>query len=191
LAQDIFKECFDAHRELLSATEQHCREPLGRLAAVIASCLAAGGKLLIFGNGGSAADAQHIAAELTIRFVRERRALPALALTTDSSALTACSNDLGFEQVFSRQIEALGCPGDVALGISTSGNSPNVVRALSCARSQGLKVAALAGRDGGRLRGIADPLVVVPAEETARIQEMHVLMGHILCADIEHRLGLV
>lgn len=131
-----------------------------------------------------------MAAEFTIRFVKDRRALAAIALTTDSSALTACGNDLGFDQIFSRQVEALGRPGDVAIGFSTSGNSPNVINALEGARSQRLTAAAFSGKDGGKLRGIADPLIVIPSQETARIQEMHILLGHILCAQVEHELGL-
>jgi D-sedoheptulose 7-phosphate isomerase len=150
-----------------------------------------GGKLLLFGNGGSAADAQHLSAELTIRFVRHRRALAAIALTTDTSALTACANDYGFETVFARQIEALGRPGDVAIGFSTSGQSPNIIRALEAARKTGIAAAAFGGNSGGGLPGIADPLIVVPSTVTARIQELHILLGHVLCAEIEERLGII
>ncbi len=155
-----------------------------------AAALAAGKHIYFFGNGGSAADAQHIATELSIRFIKDRKALPGLALTTDSSALTACANDLGFDQIFSRQIEAFGKPGDVALGISTSGNSTNVIAALQTAKKQGMTAAAFTGGDGGKLKAVADPLIIVPSKETARIQEMHILLGHILCAEIEHQLGL-
>ena len=190
MPHDIFQKCFATHRALISPTEQTCREPLERLAALIVKALRSHRKLLFFGNGGSAADAQHMAAEFTIRFVKDRRALAAIALTTDSSALTACGNDLGFDQIFSRQVEALGRPGDVAIGFSTSGNSPNVINALEGARSQRLTAAAFSGKDGGKLRGIADPLIVIPSQETARIQEMHILLGHILCAQVEHELGL-
>jgi D-sedoheptulose 7-phosphate isomerase len=160
------------------------------LCAAAAQALETGQRIFFFGNGGSAADAQHIATELSVRFINDRRALAGLALTTDSSVLTACGNDFGFEHIFSRQIEALGQPGDVALGLSTSGNSPNVVAALQCARGKGMIPAAFAGNDGGKLRGVADPLVIVPCQETARIQEMHILLGHILCSEIESRLGL-
>jgi len=145
---------------------------------------------LFFGNGGSAADAQHLAAELTIRFAANRRALAGIALTTDTSALTACANDFGFEAVFSRQIEALGRAGDVAIGFSTSGNSANVIRALETARKLDMTAAALTGSTGGKLAGLADPILLVPSATTARIQEMHSLLGHILCAEIEARLGL-
>jgi len=187
---DIFRRSFREHRKLSSETEKSCRDPLERLGTLIVAALRANGKLLLFGNGGSAADAQHLAAEFSVRFIDKRRALAALALTTDTSALTGCGNDFGFDRVFSRQLEALGRPGDVALGISTSGESPNVVEALRTAEAQGLTAAAFSGGTGGRLQGIANPLILVPSCETARIQEMHILLGHILCADVEHRLGL-
>lgn len=191
MRRDLFDECFDRHREVTSLTAQACREPMEQLETLATETLRSGGKLLLFGNGGSAADAQHLAAEFTIRFERDRPALAAIALTTDSSALTACGNDYGFDRIFSRQLEALARPGDLAIGFSTSGNSPNVVAALRCAREKNLGAAAFSGRDGGQLQGLAYPLIVVPAQETARIQEMHILLGHILCAEIEHRLGLV
>ena len=187
----IFQNCFEAHRALLAETEIACAEPLARLAELCVDSLQNGGKLLLFGNGGSAADAQHLSAELTIRFVRHRRALAAVALTTDTSALPACANDYGFETVFARQIEALGRPGDVAIGFSTSGQSPNIIRALEAARKTGIAAAAFGGNSGGGLNGIADPLIVVPSTVTARIQEMHILLGHVLCAEIEERLGII
>ena len=190
MPHDIYQKCFATHRALISPTEKTCREPLEQLGALVVAALRSHRKLLFFGNGGSAADAQHLASEFTIRFVKDRRALAAISLTTNSSALTACGNDFGFDQIFSRQVEALGRPGDVAIGLSTSGNSPNVVEALKRARSQRLTAAAFSGKDGGKLRGIADPLIVVPSQETARIQEMHLLLGHILCAEVEHQLGL-
>jgi D-sedoheptulose 7-phosphate isomerase len=190
LQTDIFTECLDKHRSVLEATSAACRDGMAKLCELAAQALDSGKRIFFFGNGGSAADAQHIATELSVRFIKDRRALAGLALTTDSSVLTACGNDLGFDQVFARQIEAFGQPGDVALGISTSGNSPNIILALECARRKGLVAAAFAGKDGGRLRGIADPLIIVPCDETARIQEMHILLGHILCAEIENRLGL-
>lgn len=190
MKDEIFQRCFDTHRELINPTEKACREPLEQLGNLATNALRAQGKLLFFGNGGSAADAQHMAAEFTIRFVKDRRALAAIALSTDTSALTACGNDFGFDRIFSRQIEALGRPGDVAIGFSTSGNSPNVLCALELARSMGLTAAAFSGNDGGKLRAIADPLIIVPSRETAGIQEMHILLGHIFCADVEHQLGL-
>ncbi len=179
----------DQHARALDAT----RALGGQFARLVEACSGAitgGGKILLFGNGGSAADAQHLAAELTVRYRRNRRALPAIALTTDSSALTAIGNDLGFEQLFARQIEALGRPGDVALGISTSGRSANVLSALERARADGLVAAAMGGGDGGGLAGLADPLLLVPSTVTARIQEMHILLGQALCGAIEIALGL-
>jgi D-sedoheptulose 7-phosphate isomerase len=187
----IFQDCFEDHRTLLNETETSCGEPLARLTDLCVNALRRGGKLLLFGNGGSAADAQHLSAELTIRFVRHRRALAAIALTTDTSALTACANDYGFETVFARHIEALGRPGDVALGFSTSGQSPNVICALAAARKMDITAAAFGGNSGGGLNGVADPLIVVPSTVTARIQEMHILLGHVLCAEIEERLGII
>lgn len=140
-----------------------------------------GGKILLAGNGGSAADAQHIAAEFIGRFVKNRKSYPAIALSTDTSALTAIANDYGFERVFSRQIEGLGNENDVFIGITTSGSSPNIVQAIEQARQRGLKTVVLTGRDGGILRGIADVELIVPSDVTARIQEMHILIGHIIC----------
>jgi D-sedoheptulose 7-phosphate isomerase len=144
-----------------------------------------GGKILLAGNGGSAADAQHIAAEFVGRFVKERRSLPAIALTVDTSALTAIANDYGFESVFARQIEGLGRKEDVFIGISTSGNSPNIVSAVEAAQKNGLTTILFLGRDGGILRGVADAEIIVPSDITAHIQEMHILIGHILCEYID------
>ena len=157
-------------------------------AAAIRASREAGGKLLVFGNGGSAADAQHLAAELVNRFQRERPAIAAIALSTDTSILTSVANDYSFDRVFVRQIEALGRPGDVALGISTSGRSPSVVRALEAARARGLKTVALTGRDGGTAAEVADILVNVPADSTARIQEVHRTLIHAICELIEDEL---
>lgn len=180
---------FDDHARALADTREAVAESFARLVEACARALEAGGKILFFGNGGSAADAQHLAAELVVRYVSNRRALPALALTTDSSILTACSNDFSYDDVFARQIEALMRPEDVAIGISTSGNSPNVVKALEAVRRLGGTAAGLSGRDGGAMRGVCDPLVVVPSAVTARIQEMHILIGHSLCDLLERRAG--
>ncbi len=155
----------------------------------ISESLKAGGTILIFGNGGSAADAQHFAGELVGRFLRERRGLPAVALTTDPSILTAVANDMGFEAVFRRQLEALGKPGDVAFGISTSGRSPNVVQALRFAREQGLLTLGLTGGGGGDLRGLVHYLLDVPHSETPRIQEVHGVVIHLLCQMIEEAVS--
>jgi D-sedoheptulose 7-phosphate isomerase len=185
---EIFHQHISQHRDVLDATVLACEEPLSRLVQISVDALRNGGKILFFGNGGSAADAQHLAAELSVRFVKDRRALAGLALTTDSSVLTACSNDYGFDLVFARQIEALGRAGDVAVGFTTSGNSPNIICGLQRARSMGIAAAAFTGCGGGKLPGLADPLLIVPARETARIQEMHVLLGHIFCTCLEREL---
>ena len=147
--------------------------------------LKGGGKILIFGNGGSAADAQHIAAELTGRYKKERRGLSAIALSTDTSALTAIGNDYGYSDVFSRQYEALPRKNELAWGISTSGNSQNVLKALKLAQQMGCKTLGFSGRDGGEMVGLCDVLLIAPSSDTPRIQEMHILMGHILCDLIE------
>lgn len=181
----------DEHAMVLDATRLTLRAQFEAMTAAWAQAIRQGGKILFFGNGGSAGDAQHLATELTIRYRSDRVAIAAIALTTDTSALTAAANDYGYDRVFSRQIEALGRPGDVAVGISTSGRSPNVVRALQTARSMGLTATALAGNDGGLLRDLADPLLVVPSSVTARIQEMHIMLGQMLCGALEIELGLV
>lgn len=147
-----------------------------------------GGKILIFGNGGSAADAQHIAAELVGRYKVERKGLPAIALTTDTSVLTSISNDYGYQCVFDRQIEALASEGDIAIGISTSGNSDNVTNALQLAKNLGCKTIGLSGRGGGKMNILCDVNIVVPTEDTPRIQEMHILIGHTICHLIERHL---
>lgn len=158
---------------------------VGQAATLLIEALESGHKLLLFGNGGSAADSQHIAAELVGKLVVHRRALPAIALTTDTSGLTALSNDFGYEAVFRRQIEALGRAGDVAIGISTSGSSPNVLAAVRTARALGLKTIGLTGHGGGALAGLVDCPIVVPSDNTQRIQEAHITIGHILCELIE------
>ena len=160
-------------------------ENIERAAKAIIESLKGGKKLLVFGNGGSAADSQHIAAELVGRFKMERKALPAIALTANTSILTAIANDYGYDVVFSRQIEALGVPGDVALGISTSGNSKNIIEALKKARSLGLKTIALSGGDGGSMKKEADISIVVATKDTPRVQESHILISHIICALVE------
>lgn len=160
-------------------------EDVERAASMIAEALGKSGKLLIFGNGGSAADAQHIAGELVNRFLVKRRGLPAIALTTDGGILTCIANNTGFENIFARQIEALGNRGDVCLAISTSGDSPNVLRACEQARAVGLKVIGLLGRDGGKVARLCDLALIVESSDTQRIQETHNLVGHILCELIE------
>jgi D-sedoheptulose 7-phosphate isomerase len=167
--------------------EVHAAE-VERAAQLIVDALKANGKLLVFGNGGSAADAQHIAGELINRFLQARRALPAIALTTDGGVLTCIANDSGFENVFARQIEALGTKGDVCLAISTSGTSPNVVMACEQARRQEMTVIGLLGRDGGTVAALCDLALIVSSDDTQRIQETHNLIGHIICELVEGKL---
>jgi D-sedoheptulose 7-phosphate isomerase len=171
---------------LLGSDSYH--DLVAHVATQIVKSLRAGGKVLFFGNGGSAADAQHLAAEFTGRYLKERRALPALALHGNSSAVTAIGNDYGFDQVFARQMEALGKEGDVAVGISTSGNSRNVLRALEVAKSKGIYTVALTGASGGAMKSVADCTLRIPSEETPRIQECHILTGHIICEIAEEML---
>ncbi len=187
---DFLTAEFDEHDAVVGATRTAVAEPFERLLTACVDSLRAGGKILFFGNGGSAADAQHLATELAVRYKKDRAAIAALALTTDTSALTAIGNDLGFEQLFARQVEALGRAGDVAIGISTSGRSANVIAALKTAKANGLTAAALGGGDGGDLVGLADPLLIIPSTTTARIQEMHIAVGQMLCGAIEVELGL-
>ncbi len=165
---------------------QRASEQIAEAANVIAARLQAGGKLIAFGNGGSAADAQHIAAEFVGRYRHERKALAAVALTTDSSVLTAIGNDYGFEQIFARQLEAIGKPEDVALAISTSGNSPNVLRALESAKQMRMPRIGLSGKTGGKMRGLVGICFCVPSDSTPRIQEAHTLIAHILSEIVEN-----
>ncbi|WP_292655827.1 D-sedoheptulose 7-phosphate isomerase [Nitratifractor sp.] len=174
-----------AHREVLDKVETEMQGAIEAAGRLMLQTLQNGNKVLLCGNGGSAADAQHIAAELTGRFLKERRGLPAVALTTDTSALTAIGNDYGFDRVFERQVEALAVEGDLLVGISTSGNSANVLRALERANALGCLTLGLSGRDGGAMNDLCDLNLVVPAQETARIQEMHILIGHLLCAMVD------
>jgi D-sedoheptulose 7-phosphate isomerase len=172
---------FQEGADLRMKVARECGPAIVQAASMVAASLNAGGKILFCGNGGSAADSQHLAAEFVGRFIQERRALAALALTVNTSVLTAVGNDYGFEQVFSRQIQALGCRGDVAVGISTSGQSPNVIAAMREARRLGIKTIALSGKDGGALAKCVDIPIVVSATNTARIQECHLTIGHLIC----------
>jgi D-sedoheptulose 7-phosphate isomerase len=177
-------------RESSQVKERFAAQEAGRiadLAARIAHALAQGNKVLLFGNGGSAADAQHIAAELTGKFLKVRAAVPALALTTNTSELTALGNDFGYDTVFERLVEAHAKPGDVAIGISTSGNSPNVLRGIAMAKAKGCTTVAWCG-EGGKLRTEVDLAVCVPSKDTQRIQECHIAMGHVLCGLVERHL---
>jgi D-sedoheptulose 7-phosphate isomerase len=185
--REIIQQRFDESLAVVAATRDALAGPLAEAVTMIVEAVRGGRGVLIFGNGGSAADAQHIAGELVGRYLSERRGLKAVALTTDTSTLTAVANDYGFERVFARQVEALGAAGDVAVAISTSGNSPNVVAALEEARRIGMKTIALTGPDGGRCGELSDVLLAVPAgdQPTPRIQEAHMVLYHTLCELVE------
>jgi D-sedoheptulose 7-phosphate isomerase len=179
------------HRLAFEATAQMLRGPFLATLDILEAGLRRGGKLMMFGNGGSAADAQHIAAELIIRYKSDRPPMSAVALTTDSSALTACGNDFGFDALFERQIAGLGRVHDVAVGLSTSGKSSNVLQGLRQARAMGLATVGLTGASGGDMVGLCDAVIMVPSTVTARIQEMHIMIAHAWCKTLEQRLGLV
>lgn len=180
-----------ALRELAATAERVATEleaDMDRALEMVQGTVTAGGTLFFCGNGGSAADAQHMATEYVVRYMRNRRAYPALALTTDTSLLTAAGNDIGFENVFARQVEALAKPGDLLIIHSTSGNSPNVLRAAEAARAKGVKVLAFSARDGGALRALADHNIVIPTTRTDRAQELHLCIEHIICDLVERTL---
>ena len=179
--QSIIEFEFSEHLKTAQATLEYIAGPLEIAANLCIDCLQNGGKILIFGNGGSAADAQHIAAEMVGRYKVERKGLPAIALTTDTSALTSIGNDYGYSHVFDRQVEALANEGDVVIGISTGGSSGNVISALKLAKDIGCKTIGFSGRDGGEMNALCDINLVVPAEDTPRIQEMHIVIGHTIC----------
>lgn len=183
----------DEHKDVAEKTFATLKGEFGSWLDLCTKCIRNDGKILFFGNGGSAADAQHLATELAVRYIKDRDAIPSMALTTDTSALTAIGNDMGFDHLFSRQIEAIGKNGDVAIGITTSGNSANVIKALQKANQLGLKTVALTGRDGGKLNDLKylNCKIVIPSNTTARIQEMHITLGQMLCGALEQRLGLV
>ena len=184
VVNDAFADTIALHQRV----QREGQAAISAAADALRQALRAGRTVLVCGNGGSAADAQHFAAELVGRFTRERRAWPALALTTDSSALTAISNDYGFDRVFARQVEAHGRPGDVLIGISTSGGSPNVLAAVETARARGLVTIGLTGRDGGALGRAVDVHLNVPSPSTARTQEVHITLLHVLCDLVEQEL---
>jgi D-sedoheptulose 7-phosphate isomerase len=187
---DLWNTNLREHQSLLEKVA--VLEPeLEKAANLLTRALGSDGKVMLCGNGGSAADAQHIAAEFTGRFIEDRRPLAALALHTDTSALTCISNDYSYADVFARQLQALGRAGDALVAISTSGNSPNVLKAAQAARAMGISVVGLLGRDGGAIKPLCDVAIVVPSASTARIQEMHILIGHTLCGAVEQMLGLV
>lgn len=187
--QDLIRNTLEEHISVARATQ--ALEPMiAEAGQICAGALQSGKRIYLCGNGGSAADAQHIAAELIGRFVGERRSLPAIALTTDTSALTAIGNDYGYDQVFSRQVEGLLEEGDVLIAISTSGNSANILKAVEVARERSARVIGLSGKTGGELHTAVDLSLVVPSDITARIQEMHIVIGHLLCALIERQLEI-
>jgi D-sedoheptulose 7-phosphate isomerase len=173
------------HQSVLQKTMENLQSHIYTACMISQEALRNGHKILLCGNGGSAADAQHIAAELSGRYKCERRGLPGIALTTDTSVLTAVGNDFGFDRIFDRQVEALAQKGDVLIGISTSGNSKNVIRALNLAQNMGCKTIGLSGRDGGAMSDFCDINIIVPSHDTARIQEMHIMIGHIICQAID------
>lgn len=189
LARRITSQSFTRLAELLPRTLAVTEQPILATARIICRALRVGRKVMFCGNGGSAADAQHLAAELVGKFYRQRRALPALALTTDTSVLTSVGNDVSFDEIFSRQVEALGRPGDVLVCLSTSGRSANILTAARTAQRQGIKVVALVGDYPRRLRGLADAIISVPSADTPRIQELHALIGHIICQIVEIELA--
>jgi len=180
----IIKE-FLAHQETIAKVIETMQEPLLEASKLAVETLRNGNKILLCGNGGSAADAQHIAAELTGRYKTERRGLPGIALTTDTSALTAIGNDYWYDRVFDRQVEALANKGDLIIGISTSGNSKNIINALKLGCELGCKTLGFSGRDGGAMNDVCDINLIVPSDDTPRIQEMHILFGHIMCQIID------
>jgi D-sedoheptulose 7-phosphate isomerase len=186
--QNEITALLEAHRRAIDEVDTRHADTIAAIVGVIADALEEGGKLLIMGNGGSAADAQHFAAEIVGRFKLERRALPALALSTDTSILTAVGNDYGFDLVFRRQVEALARPGDVVIGISTSGSSGNVHGALLLARERGCRTIGLLGRDGGTIAPLSDLSLVISGTDTPRIQEAHITIIHIICELVEKRL---
>lgn len=189
--EDYFNKELEDHADILAKTKDALKDPFLEMLDAWATCIENGGKILFCGNGGSAADAQHLSAELVVRFIDDRAPIAAIALNTDVSALTAGANDFGYDAVFARQVDALGQAGDVLVGISTSGTSPNIVKALEVAKSKGLVCTALTGRDGGQMPVLTDICLTVPAQSTRRIQEMHITLGHMLCGALEKRLNLV
>ncbi len=180
---------FESHLKTIQAVMGNMEEDLEKASRMAVEVLKRGNKILLCGNGGSAADAQHIAAELVGRYKTERRGLPAIAITTDTSALTAIGNDYGYDRVFDRQTEALANKGDLLIGISTSGNSANVVSALKLAKEMGCSTLGFSGRDGGAMNEVCDVNLVVPSDNTPRIQEMHILFGHTICQIIDDELS--
>jgi D-sedoheptulose 7-phosphate isomerase len=187
MINEIRKQLQD-HRVLIDLLERDMAPSIAEMSNMISSALSKGSKLLVMGNGGSAADSQHFVAEIVGRFKMERKALPAIALSTDTSIMTAIGNDYGFESIFSRQVEALAAQGDIVVGLSTSGNSPNVLKALNAARQRGCRTIGLLGKDGGSIKAVCDLALVMPSTDTPRIQEGHITIIHIACDLVEKAL---
>ncbi len=180
------------HKEVAEKTFAMLQDEFAAMLDICVSAIENGGKIMFFGNGGSASDAQHLATELAVRYKSDRNPIAAISLSTDTSALTAIGNDFGFEYLFSRQVEAIGKKGDVAIGITTSGKSENVLNGLQSAKRMGIKTVALTGKTGGDVPKMApDVALIIPSHTTARIQEMHITLGQMLCGALEQRLGLV
>ncbi len=190
LTQDTVHRDFSEHLQTIELVRTTLSDSIKKIGTLLAQSLAKGGTLFWCGNGGSASDSQHLAAELVGRFKKNRRALRSVALTTDTSVLTCIANDYSYQDIFARQVEALGRTGDILIGISTSGNSENLLRAFKVAKEMGLITVALLGKGGGPAKDLADHALVIPSQTTARIQEAHILIGHILCEVIEQELGL-
>ena len=186
---NVVREEFNSHLETINVVLKTMEEELVNASKLAVDTLKSGNKILLFGNGGSAADAQHIAAELTGRYKTERRGLAGIALTTDTSALTAIGNDYGYERIFDRQVESLANNGDLLIGISTSGNSQNVINALKLGKELGCKTLGFSGKDGGAMNEVCDINLIVPSNNTPRIQEMHILFGHTICQIIDNELS--
>ncbi|GGI28277.1 D-sedoheptulose 7-phosphate isomerase [Pedobacter mendelii] len=184
--EEIIKSIFAEHKDVIDRSAAELTEKIQQASELIINQIKKGNKILLFGNGGSAGDAQHIAAEFTGRFLKERQSLPAIALTTDTSALTAIGNDYGYDRVFERQVEGLASDGDVLIGISTSGNSVNVLKAFETGRKKGCHIIGLSGRDGGAMNDLSDLNIVVPSDVTARVQEVHILIGHMICTAVDN-----
>ncbi|HPQ50634.1 MAG TPA: SIS domain-containing protein [Alphaproteobacteria bacterium] len=190
--QDFWSKETRHHQDIASQTFATMGEALEKWVKMAVTCIEGGGKILFCGNGGSAADAQHIAAELSVKLCQDRKPIAALCLSLDPSAMTACANDYGYEQIFARQVSALGQSGDMLVGLTTSGNSKNVIEAIEAAKEKGISVVVLTGETGGKVALMADLAIKIPcSDSTARIQEMHILMGHIFCGALEQRLGLL
>lgn len=181
---------FEEHMDVATRTQAQLQMPFMEMLGACMRSVTEGGKIMFCGNGGSASDSQHLATELTARYKTDRKAIASIALTTDTSALTAIGNDFGFEDLFSRQVEALGKPEDVLIGISTSGNSANVLKAMELAKSMGITTIGFTGETGGKMAPVCDIMLKVPSTTTARIQEMHITLGQMLCGSLEQYLGL-